>query len=102
MINWRKRFPITRTALGLLGKDGWVSSSVAKWLLNHEALMSVRWHCKEHLGRSLTASSVQSRLVHHEEVDWIKENDPESYTRGANMKDSLVVQLKKAGMTRQS
>lgn len=99
MISWKKQFPITRTALGLLGREGWTSMLVARWLLAHEALMSVRDHC-ESIGRKLTDDAVQSRLKRPDEVDWIEKNNPDAFKRGARMAKSLGEQLKKAGLTK--
>jgi hypothetical protein len=99
MINWKKQFPITRVALGLLGQEGWTSMLVARWLLQHEALISVRDFCKK-VGRELSDDAVQSRLKRPGELEWIQKNNPDAYARGEKMSKNLAVQLKKAGFVK--
>jgi hypothetical protein len=97
MLNWRKDFPAIRTALGLLGRQGYTSMFVARFLRTHEVLAKVRKTC-ESLGRDLNDETIQSRLKRPEELEWIEKNDPDNYRRGKRLATSLKADLDKAGI----
>jgi hypothetical protein len=98
MLNWRRDFPALRTALGLLGREGYTSMLVARFLITHSAMSKVHGAMKS-IGRELNADTVQSRLKQINEIDWIKQNNPEAYRRGERLKSSLLVDVQRAGLT---
>lgn len=97
MINWKREFPVVRTALGLLGRDGFTSKQAATILLAQEQMAPVHRACKM-LGRVLNEEVIVSRLKRPHEVDWIQEKDPKSFRLGKNLKMEWASTLKKSGV----
>jgi hypothetical protein len=97
MINWRKHFPAQRVALGLLGKDGYTSLLIGRYLVTHSILSPVSDFCTKVAGRPLTDDMIQSRLKRPKELTWILDNDPAAYRRGERLKKLLEADVKKAG-----
>jgi hypothetical protein len=99
MLNWKRDFPALRVALGLLGRDGYTSLLVARYLLSHECTLRAREFCSNVLGRELSDVAVGSRLKQVKELAWIKEHNGAAYRAGERLYASLVPVLKKNGFT---
>lgn len=99
MMNWKKDFPALRVALGLLGRDGYTSLLVARFLLSHDCTSRAREFCRNVLGRELSDVAIGSRLKQVKELAWIKEHNPKAYRSGERLHESLLPVLKKNGFT---
>jgi hypothetical protein len=95
MLNWKRDFPVERTALGLLGKAGFASILAGRFLLGHESFYKIREACRA-LGRELSEDSMVSRMKRVEELDWLKANRPNSYRRGEALAKTLIADLRAA------
>ena len=97
MINWKREFPVIRTALGLLGRDGFTSKQAATILMSHEDMAPIHKMCRL-LGRTLNEEAVVSRLKRPHEIDWIEQHDPVSFKKGKMLKMTWSALLKKSGI----
>lgn len=97
MINWKREFPSLRAALAMLGRDGYTSLLVARYLLSHDCTKRLRETCRQTLGRELTDVAIGSRLKQVKELEWLEQNNPKACRAGERLKNELVKELKKSG-----
>jgi len=97
MVNWRRDFPVLRVALGVLGQKGYTSLLVGRFLVWRSEFEKLRVYCDEIVQRPLSDEMLQSRLKRPHELQWFRDNDPESYRRGERLARSLEIDLKKGG-----
>jgi hypothetical protein len=99
MINWKRDFPALRAALALLGRDGYTSLLVARYLVGHPCTERLRGFCKNVLGRELNDVTIGSRLKQVKELEWLEQHNPKAVRAGRRLKDTLAAELRKAGFS---
>jgi hypothetical protein len=77
-------------ALGLLGRAGYANKKAADILLNHQSLGGLRKLYRDVCGRTMTESTLLSRMTHHEEIEVLRQEDPAAYRRGVSIAEQLT------------